>query len=79
MYIFIGELKNVTVIQNVIACWLLVLGPERMTSSNQLSMYVRHWKPSSLTLGPLKEVVVDDLTTEKLKEEVGTSTCGFIE
>ena len=45
-------------------------GPERMTSTEQLSVYVRHWHPSTLTLDLPKEVVLQDSVVEEFKEEV---------
>lgn len=48
----------------------LVSGPERMTSENQLSLYVRQWHPSTLTLDIPKEVVLKESLVEYLKEEV---------
>ena len=41
-----------------------------MTSTEQLSVYVRQWHPSTLTLDPPKEVVLQDSVVEELKEEV---------
>lgn len=45
-------------------------GPERMTSSESLSIYVRQWHPSTLTLGAPKEVVLKESLVELLKEEM---------
>ena len=41
-----------------------------MTSTEQLSVYVRQWHPSTLTLDLPKEVVLQDSVVEELKEEV---------
>lgn len=41
-----------------------------MTSADQLSLYVRHWHPSTLTIDPPKEVVLKESLVEHLKEEV---------
>ena len=41
-----------------------------MTSTEQLSVYVRQWHPSTLTLDLPKEVVLKDSVVEELKEEV---------
>jgi len=41
-----------------------------MTSTEQLSVYVRHWHPSTLTLDLPKEVVLQDSVVEEFKEEV---------
>lgn len=48
----------------------MALGPERMTSTEDLSLYLRQWHPSTLTLAIPKEVVLKDNTVEALKEEV---------
>ena len=48
----------------------VALGPERMTSTEDLSLYLRQWHPSTLTLAVPKEVVLKDNTVEALKEEV---------
>ncbi|KAJ7383604.1 Ubiquitin carboxyl-terminal hydrolase 47 [Desmophyllum pertusum] len=45
-------------------------GPERMTSTDQLSIYVRHWHPSTITLDLPKEVVLQDSVVEELKDEI---------
>ncbi|XP_073239292.1 ubiquitin carboxyl-terminal hydrolase 47-like [Porites lutea] len=47
-------------------------GPERMTSADQLSLYVRHWHPSTLTIDPPKEVVLEESLVEYLKEAMST-------
>ncbi|KAM7428691.1 Ubiquitin carboxyl-terminal hydrolase 47 [Porites harrisoni] len=47
-------------------------GPERMTSADQLSLYVRHWHPSTLTIDPPKEVVLKESLVEHLKEAMST-------
>ena len=41
-----------------------------MTSTEQLSVYVRQWHPSTLTLDLPKEVVLQDSVVEELKDEV---------
>lgn len=45
-------------------------GPERMTSTEQLSVYVRQWHPSTLTLDLPQEVVLQDSVVQELKEEI---------
>lgn len=45
-------------------------GPELMTSTDQLSVYVRHWHPSTITLDPPKEVVLQDCVVDELKAAV---------
>ena len=52
----------------------VLLGPERMTSPDYLSLYVRHWHPSTLTLDVPKEVVLEESTVEHLKQEVKQTT-----
>ena len=47
-----------------------LLGPELMTSTDQLSVYVRHWHPSTITLDPPKEVVLQDSVVDELKAAV---------
>ncbi|GAB6023955.1 Ubiquitin carboxyl-terminal hydrolase 47 [Chamberlinius hualienensis] len=44
--------------------------PEKVTSSSQLSLYTRRWSPSSYTLGPIKEIVLDDYSLEQLKAKL---------
>ena len=51
-------------------CSFVLSGPERMTTTEQLSVYVRQWHPSTLTLDLPKEVVLKDSVVEELKEEV---------
>lgn len=46
-----------------------------MTSIDHLSIYVRQWHPSTLTLGVQKEVVLKESLVEHLKEEVRLTTC----
>ena len=41
-----------------------------MASVDQLSLYVRHWHPSTLTIDPPKEVVLTETLVEHLKEAV---------
>lgn len=41
-----------------------------MTSTDQLSVYVRHWHPSTITLDPPKEVVLQDSVVDELKAAV---------
>ena len=50
--------------------YFMALGPERMTSTEYLSLYLRRWHPSTLTLDNPKEVVLKESTVEALKEEV---------
>lgn len=45
-------------------------GPERMTSTEYLSLYLRQWHPSTLTLDNPKEVVLKESTVEALKEKM---------
>lgn len=51
-------------------CSFALTGPERMTSTEQLSVYVRQWHPSTLTLDLPQEVVLQDSVVQELKEEV---------
>ncbi|XP_065837765.1 ubiquitin carboxyl-terminal hydrolase 47-like isoform X2 [Oscarella lobularis] len=44
--------------------------PEPMKSPNQLSLYVRRWRPSTLTLDPLEELIIDFSSPKKLKEKI---------
>ena len=50
-----------------------------MTSSDHLSIYVRQWHPSTLTLGVQKEVVLEESLVEHLKEEVRLNKLHFQE
>lgn len=49
-----------------------------MTSADQLSLYVRHWHPSTLTIDPPKEVVLKESLVEHLKEAVTILFIGFM-
>ena len=57
----------------------VLLGPEKMTSPDHLSIYLRQWHPSTLTLGVLKEVVLKESLVEPLKEEVRLNKLHFQE
>lgn len=48
--------------------------PEKVTSNDQLVLFVRHWCPAELELKPLQEVVFDGSSVEELKTKVG---CGI--
>lgn len=43
---------------------------EKVTSTNQLVLFVRQWSPSTLTLKPFQEVVLDTTTVEELKKKI---------
>ena len=55
---------------SLIVLFLCCEAPEQKTSAEELSVYLRLWKPSSLTLGPLREVVLTERTVDCLKNEV---------
>ncbi|XP_018335481.1 ubiquitin carboxyl-terminal hydrolase 47 [Agrilus planipennis] len=44
--------------------------PEKVTSSDQLCLFVRRWCPSTLTLCPFQEVVLDTPTMAELKNKL---------
>ncbi|XP_063910893.1 ubiquitin carboxyl-terminal hydrolase 47 isoform X2 [Zophobas morio] len=43
---------------------------ESVTSPNQLVLFARHWCPSTMTLQPFQEVVLDTTTMSELKSKV---------
>lgn len=43
---------------------------EKVTWTNQLCLFVRRWCPSTLTLKPFEEVVLDTTTIEELKRKI---------
>ncbi|CAH1998952.1 unnamed protein product [Acanthoscelides obtectus] len=45
---------------------------ETVTSNDQLVLFVRQWCPSTLTLKPFQEVVLDNSTMEELKSKIST-------
>lgn len=47
---------------------------EKVTSTNQLVLFVRRWCPSTLTLKPFQEVVLDTTTVEELKKKISEFT-----
>jgi hypothetical protein len=47
--------------------------PEKVTSSNQLVLFVRRWCPANLELKSFEEVLLDELTALELKTKVGCS------
>ncbi|XP_046669066.1 ubiquitin carboxyl-terminal hydrolase 47-like isoform X1 [Homalodisca vitripennis] len=44
--------------------------PDTVTSTNQLSLFVRHWHPATLTLDPFHEIVLDSYYVDELKEKL---------
>jgi ubiquitin carboxyl-terminal hydrolase 47 len=44
--------------------------PEKITSNNQLVLFVRRWCPSSLELKSFEEVLLDETTVVELKTKV---------
>lgn len=43
---------------------------EKVTSTSQLVLFVRQWCPSTLTLKPFEEIVMDTTTVEELKRKI---------
>lgn len=43
---------------------------ETVMSTSQLSLFVRHWQPSTLTLGPFEELILDTFGIDDLKQKV---------
>lgn len=43
---------------------------EKVTSTNQMVLFIRQWCPSTLTLKPFQEVVLDTTTIEELKRKI---------
>jgi hypothetical protein len=48
--------------------------PEKMTSSDQLVLFVRRWCPANLELKAFEEVLLDESTVVELKTKVGCTT-----
>ncbi|XP_060519421.1 ubiquitin carboxyl-terminal hydrolase 47 [Cylas formicarius] len=48
--------------------------PECVTSENQVVVFTRRWSPSTLTLGPLQEVVLDVVTLADLRTKISTQS-----
>lgn len=46
------------------------MGPERMDSQTQMSIYCRRWRPSKHEVGPFEEVIVSDTRKQCLQESV---------
>ncbi|KYB28299.1 ubiquitin carboxyl-terminal hydrolase 47 [Tribolium castaneum] len=44
--------------------------PEKVTSTNQLVLFARHWCPATMTLEPFQEVIIDTPTMSELKTKV---------
>jgi ubiquitin carboxyl-terminal hydrolase 47 len=44
--------------------------PEKVTSTSQLVLFARHWCPSTMTLRPFQEVVLDTTNMSELKSKV---------
>lgn len=44
--------------------------PEKVTSTHQLVLFARHWCPSTMTLQPFQEVIIDTPTMVELKTKV---------
>jgi len=44
--------------------------PETVTSTSQLSLFVRLWHPSTLTLDPFEELILDGFSIEDFKEKL---------
>jgi hypothetical protein len=53
--------------------------PEKVTSSNQLALFVRRWGPPSLELQSFQEVLLDGSTVAELKNKVGCVCVEFTE
>ncbi|XP_005108001.1 ubiquitin carboxyl-terminal hydrolase 47 [Aplysia californica] len=45
-------------------------GPEELTDSSQLAVYVRHWRPSTHQIDPFQEVVLTHKSVEELKNKI---------
>jgi hypothetical protein len=45
--------------------------PEKMTSNDQLVLFVRRWCPANLELKSFEEVLLDESTVVELKTKVG--------
>lgn len=53
---------------------LYILEPEKKSSKQQTSVYLRHWKPDEYELGELKEVIVEGNSFESLLAYVSVTT-----
>ncbi|CAN7994990.1 unnamed protein product, partial [Ixodes hexagonus] len=47
-------------------------GPEKVVSSSNVVVYVRRWRPSSFTIDPLEEVVLEERTVDALKDALSS-------
>lgn len=52
---------------------------ETVTSTSQLSVFVRHWQPSTLTLGPFEELILDTFHIVDLKQKVANGWLFIVE
>lgn len=52
---------------------------ETVTSTSQLSVFVRHWQPSTLTLGPFEELILDTFGIDDLKQKVANGWLFIVE
>lgn len=43
---------------------------EMVTSYSQLVLFIRHWSPSTLTLHPIREIVLETLEVDELKKKI---------
>jgi hypothetical protein len=48
--------------------------PEKVTSSDQVVLFVRQWCPANLELKPFQETILDGSAVEEFKTKVGYST-----
>lgn len=69
------KFDDISVGSNFEVCLQELPGPEKVTSINQLVLFVRRWRPSTLTLDPVHEVVLDECLVSdlyrKISEESG--------
>lgn len=59
---------------HIFANWEVFLqildGPEEMTSTSQLAIFVRRWRPSMYELDPFQEIILSSQTVDDLKEKI---------
>lgn len=59
---------------HIFANWEVFLqildGPEEMTSTSQLAIFVRRWRPSTYELDPFQEIILSSQTVDDLKEKI---------
>lgn len=61
---------DISIINNFEMCIQELPEPEKVTSTNQLVLFVRRWCPSTYTLEPFSEVILDVPSVDELKRKL---------